>query len=113
MEPCCSMRTEDRTAGDGQTDMTKLIVAFRNFVKVSKNQPVDHQSVKLTDKHNHAYLMYCFFNSAPLHVSAVYISHHQVGTDSQKNSKKRGEASPNKQICMVVCRLTQHFNDKK
>jgi hypothetical protein len=45
---------------DRRTDMTKLIVAFRDFVKASKNQSVNHQSVKLTDKHNHSYLMYCF-----------------------------------------------------
>jgi len=30
-EPSCSMWT------DGRTDMTKLIVAFRNFVNASKN----------------------------------------------------------------------------
>jgi hypothetical protein len=29
------MRTDRRT--DGQTDMTKLIVAFRNFANASKN----------------------------------------------------------------------------
>jgi hypothetical protein len=26
---------------DGRTDMTKLIVAFRNFANASKNQPVN------------------------------------------------------------------------
>jgi hypothetical protein len=94
--------------------MTNVTVAFRNFVKSSKNQSFTHTTVKLTDKLNHTYLMCCFFlNWARLHVSAVYISHHQVGTGSQKNSKKTGEASPNKQICMLVYRLTQHFSDKK
>ena len=34
-EPSCSMRADDRT--DGQADMTKLIVAFRNFVNRPKN----------------------------------------------------------------------------
>jgi len=33
-EPICTMRT------DGQTDMTKQIVAFRNFVGVPKNVQV-------------------------------------------------------------------------
>ena len=35
-EPSCSMRTDGRT--DGQTDMTKLIVAFRNFVNPPKRR---------------------------------------------------------------------------
>jgi len=34
-EPICSIRRDGRT--DGQTDMTKLIVVFRNFVGAPKN----------------------------------------------------------------------------
>ena len=39
--------------------------------------------VILTDKHNHTDLTHWFFFSALLHVSAVYISHHQVSNSSQ------------------------------
>ena len=39
-EPNCSLRTEGRT--DGQTDMTTLTVAFRNFTNALKNLN-DHQ----------------------------------------------------------------------
>jgi hypothetical protein len=35
-EPNCSMLADGRT--DGQTDMTNLIAAFRNFAKATKNQ---------------------------------------------------------------------------
>jgi hypothetical protein len=34
-KPSCSMRTEGRT--DGQTDMAKLIITFRNIANASKN----------------------------------------------------------------------------
>jgi hypothetical protein len=40
------------------------------------------------DKHNHIDLTYWFFYSA-LHVWPVYISHHQVGTGSQKELKNK------------------------
>jgi len=44
--PSCSMRTDRRTDGrtHEQTDMTKLIVAFRNFAKVPKNESNEYQS---------------------------------------------------------------------
>jgi hypothetical protein len=47
-EPSCSTRT------DGQTDMTKLIAAFRNFVKAPKHPTLCPQSVFmcLYDLHN-------------------------------------------------------------
>jgi len=54
-EPSCSMRT------DGRTDMTKLIVAFRNFMKASKNQSVNHQSVKLTNRQTQPYISNVLF----------------------------------------------------
>ena len=38
-EPSCSVRTDGQT--DVQTDMTKLIVAFRNFANALKNQALN------------------------------------------------------------------------
>jgi len=38
IEAGCSMREGGRT--DGQTDMTKLIVAFRNFVNAPKKRVI-------------------------------------------------------------------------
>jgi hypothetical protein len=38
-EPSCSVRTDVQT--DGQTDLTKLTVAFRNFANTLKNQALN------------------------------------------------------------------------
>jgi hypothetical protein len=38
-EPSCSIRT------DGRTDMTNLVVAFRNFAKTPKHKPSDKRKV--------------------------------------------------------------------
>jgi len=103
---------EDRRT-DGVTDMTNVIVAFRNFVKASKNQSFTHKSVKLTDKPNHTYLMCRFVISKTTCFGFLHRPSSGRYRFTKKKSKKTGEASPNKQICMLVCRLTQHFSDKK
>jgi hypothetical protein len=52
------MRTDGWTEGDRQTDMTKLIVAFRNFTKASKSLDLVGYRIKITGN-VHEYLPTC------------------------------------------------------
>jgi len=44
-DPSCSMQTDERT--DGRTNMTKLIVAFRNFANAPTNESTAHRGRRL------------------------------------------------------------------
>ena len=47
-----NLSSGSRAVPCGQTDMTKLIVAFRNFLNASKKATVSTTQCKPTDPHN-------------------------------------------------------------
>ena len=73
LEASCSLRTDGRS--DGQTDMTKLLVAFRNFAKSPKevlkaNWTVKNSFPKFFILHDgiHTSNTYCNFHSEVLDI---------------------------------------------